>query len=349
MSKAFFKKIKAVAIAGIFFAVILMLLSISSCNFRTIDRFEETREMMGTYVTIIVYSDEETAGNAINAAFEEIEKIEKIASIYDEESEASFLNKMGYIDNPSSEFLDLVNISIDYYNITDGCFDITVQPLLDLWSAGLWKESEEVQAQRINETLELVGSDKIDIKDNRIEFKKEGMAITFGGIAKGYAVDRAIEKIKEYRIDCCLVNAGGDLYAMGIKPDGEKWTVELESPDGEGEENAEESIEAAEPVTVFLVSDKAVTTSGGYHRYYDLEKKVHHINDPRTGYTTNKCKSVTIIADNCTDADVLATSVFVMGPDDGMKLVESLDDVEAFIIDPEGKIYKSSGISEYIR
>lgn len=347
MSKAFFKKIKVVVIAGIFFAVILMLLSISSCKFRTIDKFEETREMMGTYITITVYSDEETAGNAISAAFEEIEKIENIASIYDEKSEASFLNKNGYIENPSPEFMELIKTSVDYYNITDGCFDITVQPLLDLWSAGLWKESEEVQAQKIKETLELVGSDKIDIKDNRIEFKKEGMAITFGGIAKGYAVDRAVEKIKEHGIDSCLVNAGGDLYAMGIKPDGEKWTVELESPDEDTEESAEES--STEPVTVFLVSDKAVTTSGGYHRYYDLEKKVHHINDPRTGYSADKCKSVTIIADNCTDADVLATSVFVMGPDDGMKLVESLDNVEAFIIDSEGKIYKSSGISEYIR
>ncbi|MDD3818593.1 MAG: FAD:protein FMN transferase [Actinomycetota bacterium] len=347
MSKAFFKKIEVAAIAGIFFVAILIFLSISSCKFRTIDKFEETREMMGTYVTITVYSDEETAANAINAAFEEIEKIENIASIYDEKSEASFLNKNGYIEDPSPEFLELIKISVDYYNITDGCFDITVQPLLDLWSAGLWKESEEVQAQKIKETLELVGSDKIDIKDNRIEFKKEGMAITFGGIAKGYAVDKAVEKIKEYGINCCLVNAGGDLYAMGIKPDGEKWAVELESPDEDTEESTEEP--GTEPVTVFLVSDKAVTTSGGYHRYYDLEKKVHHINDPRTGYTADKCKSVTIIADNCTDADVLATSVFVMGPDDGIKLVESLNNVEAFIIDSGGKIYKSSGISEYIR
>lgn len=347
MYKVSFRKTRVIAIISTFFVIIFMLLSISSCKFKTIDRIEETREMMGTYVSIVVYSDEETGNNAINAAFEEIKEIEDIASVYDENSEASFLNKNGYIENPSPEFLNLINTSVDYYNITDGCFDITVQPLLDLWSGGLWEESEEVQAQKIGETLELIGSGKINIEENKIEFKKEGMAVTFGGIAKGYAVDKAIEKIKEFGIECCLVNAGGDLYTMGIKPDGEKWIVELENPDDRTGEDTEES--DIEPVIVFSVTNKAVTTSGGYHRYYDLEKNVHHIMDPRTGYSAAGCKSVTIIADNCMEADILATSVFVMGPDDGMKLVESLDNVEALIIDSGGEIYESSGLLEYTK
>ena len=345
MAKVFFRKIRVIALVSTFFVITFLLLSSSSCKFKTIERIEETREMMGTYVSMVVYSDEETGTNAINEAFEEIKKIEDIASIYDENSEASFLNKNGYIENPSPEFLNLINTSIEYYNITGGCFDITVQPLLDLWSGGLWKESEEVQKQKITETLKVIGSDKIDVSDNRIEFKVEGMAITLGGIAKGYAVDKAVEKIKEAGIKCSLVNAGGDLYAMGMKPDKEKWIVELESPDSS--ENNEEP--ASEPVIVFSVIDKAVTTSGGYHRYYDLEKKVHHIMDPRTGYSASSCSSVTIIADTCMQADVLATSVFVMGPEDGMKLVESLDNIEALIIDSEGKVYKSSGLLEYIK
>lgn len=348
MRGVFFRKSKIVATISIFFVIIFMLLSFSSCKFKTVKRIEETREMMGTYVNIVVYSDDETGNNAINAAFEKIKEIEDIATIYDENSEASFLNKNGYIEDPSPVLLDLINKSIDYYSITDGCFDVTVQPLLDLWSGGLWEESEEVQAQKIGETLEIIGSDKIEVGDNRIEFETEGMSITFGGIAKGYAVDKAIEKIKEFGIKCCLVNAGGDLYTMGVKPDGEKWIVELENPDDQaGEESTKES--DIEPVIVFSVADKAVTTSGGYHRYYDLEKKVHHIMDPRTGYTAGDCKSVTIIAGSCTEADILATSVFVMGPDDGMKLVESLDNVEALIIDSGGKVYKSSGLLEYIK
>ncbi len=345
MSKIFFGRMKIIAAIGVFFAISFLLLSLGSCKFRTIEKIEETREMMGTYVSIIVYSDQETGSNAIEEAFKEIEKIEAMASVYDPESEASFLNENGYIDNTSTEFLNLINTSIEYYNTTGGCFDITVQPLLDLWSEGLWKESEEVQAQKIGETLEIIGSDKINTSDDRIEFELDRMAITLGGIAKGYAVDKAIEKIKEFGIERGLVNAGGDIYTIGAKPDGEKWAIELESPgDGESDENID-----TEPVVIFSVKDRAVTTSGGYHRYYDEEKEVHHIMDPRTGYSANVCMSVTIIADSCTRADILATSVFVMGPESGLELIESLDDVEAYIIDSNGEIYKSSGILGYIK
>lgn len=340
----FTRKVKTLTILSVFFMISFSLLFVSSCKFSTIERIEETREMMGTYVSITVYSDEETGSQAINAAFDRIQEIVDIASIYDENSEVSFLNKNGYLDNPSPELLDLINISIDYYNISGGCFDITVQPLLDLWSGGLWQESEEVQAQKIEETLAIVGSDKIVVSDDRIEFMVDGMAVTLGGIAKGYAVDEAMEVIKEFGIKQALINAGGDMLAMGTKPGGEKWLVELENPDDLDNANTD-----IEPLPTFAFEDKAVATSGNYYRYYDPEKEVAHINDPRTGYTANSCISVTIIADTCTQADTLATSVFVMGPDDGMELVESLDNVEALIIDSNRKIFESSGLSEYIK
>jgi FAD:protein FMN transferase len=345
MGKVFFSKSKIIAAAGSFLIISFLLLSLGSCKFRTIEKVEDTREMMGTYVSIIVYSDRGTGIRAIEDAFSEMEKIEALASIYDENSEASLLNKNGYIDNPSADFLDLIETSIEFYEATDGCFDITVQPLLDLWSAGLWKESEEVQAQKIGETLEVIGSDKITASSERIEFGMDGMAVTLGGIAKGYAVDRAIEKIKEYGIRQCLVNAGGDIYTMGVKPDGENWSVELESPDSiEDSENID-----TEPIVVFSVTDRAITTSGGYHRYYDEDKEAHHIMDPRSGYSANVCKSVTVIADSCTVADILSTSIFVMGYESGLALAGSLDNVEAYIIDSDGKIFESSGISEYIK
>jgi thiamine biosynthesis lipoprotein len=335
--KIFDGNIKAPIIIGVFLVVILLLLPAGSCKFRTIERIEETRELMGTYVSMTVFSDEQTGTEAIDAAFDRMEKIVDIASIYDEDSEASMLNKKGYLDNPSPEFLELINASVYYYNISGGCFDITVQPLLDLWSGGLWQESEEVQAEKISEVLDLVGSDMIEVAGGRIEFMTEGMSITLNAIAKGYAVDKAIKVLEDHGISQALVNAGGDLYAMGTKTGGEQWVVQLEDPD-----------DTENIITTFTVEDKAVTTSGGYHRYYDLEKEVHHITDPRTGYSASSCKSVTIIADSCIEADALATSVYVMGPDDGMELVESLENVEALIIDADRKISKSSGLLEYI-
>lgn len=335
--KIFDSNIRAPIIIGVFLVFILLLLPAGSCKFRTIERIEETRELMGTYVSMTVFSDEETGTKAIDAAFERMEEIVDITSIYDENSEASMLNKNGYLDNPSPEFLELINASIYYNNISGGCFDITVQPLIDLWSGGLWQESEEVQAEKISEVLDLVGSDMIEVGDSRIEFITDGMSITLNAIAKGYAVDEAIKVIRDHDIRQALVNAGGDLYAMGTKTGGERWVVQLEDPD-----------DTENVVTTFTVEDKAVTTSGGYHRYYDLEKEVHHITDPRTGYSANSCKSVTIISDSCMEADALATSVFVMGPDDGMELVESLENVEAFIIGADRKMFKSSGLLEYI-
>jgi len=137
-----------------------------------------------------------------------MEEIERIASIFDEQSEAFQLNRDGYVDAASDDLLQLLTMSRDYSQLTDGAFDITVQPLLDLWAGGLWKESAEVQQSRIDETMELVGWDKIGIEGNRIYFTVEGMKITLGGIAKGYAVDEALEVLSSMGIKHALVNAG---------------------------------------------------------------------------------------------------------------------------------------------
>lgn len=323
-------------IAGLLILLILVLGSIS-CTRELPIRFEETRFLMDTYVKVIVYSDEKTAETAINAAFARMEEIEKIASIFDSESAAFKLNQDGYLDTPSDDLLKLVSMSLDYNKLTDGSFDITVQPLLELWKGGLWKESKEVQQSRINETLGLVGSDKIAIEDNRIYFKTEGMKITLGGIAKGYAVDEALEVLRGMGIKYALVDAGGDMGTINSKPDGELWNVALVNPD-----------ETSQSLATFSFSDKAVATSGNYERYFNLEKTAHHIINPKTGYSAMECISVTIIAGSCTQADALATGVFVMGAEDGMRLIESLDDVECLIVDASRTIHHSSGLFRYL-
>lgn len=333
----------------IFILIIVLITSsfipgLSSCGFRTLERFEETREMMGTYITIIIYADKEDSRKVMDIAFGRIQEVIDTASVYDEDSEMSLLNRDGFIEDPSDELKELISLSIEYYNMSNGSFDITIKPVLALWSGGLWKESEEVQAAEIQEALKLVGSDKIIIEDNKIYFTVEGMSADLGGIAKGYAVDKALEVISEQGIKHALVNAGGDVAAIGRQADGENWLIELEDPDG-----AENKSSGPEALPSFAFEDKAVATSGNYHRYYDPEKKVHHITDPATGYSAGRCISVTIIADNCTEADVLATSVFVKGPVEGMELVEKMAGIEALIIDNDGKIYKSSGLLEYIK
>lgn len=324
-------------------AAVLVLLALAfgatSCLGPPLKKFEATRSMMDTFVTITVYSlDEATAEEVIAAAFARMEEIEKEASIFDEESEAFQLNRDGHLEAPCDDLLKLITMSLDFSQMTDGCFDITVQPLLELWQAGLWEESEAVQQSRINETLRLVGLDKIDIKDDKIYFTMGGVKITLGGIAKGYAVDEALEVINDMGIKHALVNAGGDMATLGSKPKGEPWLIALVNPD-----------DTSQSLANFRLSGKAIATSGNYERYFDPEKKAHHIINPKTGYSAEECISATVIAGSATWADALATSVFVMGPEDGIALIESLADVECLIVGADRiTMYASSGLSVYL-
>ncbi|MBC8388396.1 MAG: FAD:protein FMN transferase [Actinobacteria bacterium] len=330
-------KIKVIFIFFIIFLFSIVFISLGGCKKVSLERVEETQQYMGTYVSIIVYADKNCGNEIIESAYKKIEELERIASNYDENSEVCRLNQQGYLDEASDELLEMIDLSIEYYKITDGSFDITIEPLLKLWSEGLWKESEEVQAEKISEALMLVGSEKINIENRKIEFELDGMSVTLGGIAKGYIIDKAMDVIQEAGVESALINAGGDIVSIGVKDDGEMWNISLENPD-----NTDESIAS------FNFAGKAVATSGNYYRYFDPDKEVHHIIDPKTGFSADKCISVTVIAETCTEADALATSVFVMGSQDGLKLVESLDNVEALIIDSERNIYKSSGLSKYL-
>ncbi|MFC2145365.1 FAD:protein FMN transferase [Actinomycetota bacterium] len=338
------KILKLFIIFIILTAASLALMGLASCKFKIVDKYEVTREMMGTYITVVVYSDEKSAEEAIGAAFRRLGEIESIASIYDENSEASRLNNEGIIESPSREFRELIDLSVNYYNVSSGSFDITISPVLELWKEGLWMESEEVQAERVEETLKYVGSDKIIIEDNKIYFETSGMSIDLGGIAKGYAVDEALEVLSGLGIENALINAGGDIGTIGIKPDGTGWLVELDNPFED-----EEDPGTIEPLPGFIIEEMAVATSGNYYRYYDPEKRVHHITDPMTGYSAEGTISVTIITSSCTAADVLATSVFVKGPTNGMKLIEEIDGVEGLIIDDAGEIITSTGLSIYMK
>jgi len=341
------KAIKAIkksyqVIAGLLLLLIVLLLSVT-CAGELPTRFEETRSLMDTYVQVIIYADEEIAEEVISAAFTRMEEIERIATTWDSEGEAFKLNQDGYLDTPSDELLELINLSLHYSELTDRNFDITCQPLLDLWTykpdadKQFWELDESTQKAEINKASRLVGPDQIIIEDNTIRFKEEGAKITLGGVAKGYAVDEALEVIEDMGVKYALVDAGGDIGTLGSKPEEELWNVALVNPD-----------DTSQSLANFKFSDKAVTTSGNYERYFDPEKEAGHIMNPKTGFSANECISVTIIAENCMYADALATGVFVMGAEDGLELVELLDDVECFIVDADRVIHQSSGLSEYL-
>ena len=322
--------------AGLFLVIVCGSLAFAGNLFKHFSKFEQIRPLMGTFARITIYAPDEKIGmDAINAAFSRIKEIEGRASIFDENAEAFRLNRDGYLDNPSDDLLKLIAVSQNYCRQTNGFFDITVQPLLDLWGTEeLWHESLEIQQEKIKETIELIGSDKINIKDNRISFMTDGMKITLGAIAKGYAASEAVHILESKGIEHALVDIGGDISVLGNKPGGEAWQVAVINPD-----------DTSQPLATFAISNKSLTTSGNYQRYFTPDKKVHHIMNPKTDHSANECISASIIAENGTLADTLATSVFAMGPKAGLEFVGALDGTECLLVDSNRVIHKSSGLS----
>jgi FAD:protein FMN transferase len=322
-------------IKKIYLIVILIIFSIFifGCETNNIEikEYSSTKEMMNTFVTITVYSNnEEKANSVINLAFEEIKIIEKKLSIFDNNSEIYKLNENKFLITNDFDIRYIINESINYYHLTNKAFDITVQPILELYSESFRINNSPPSDIQIQELLEKIGANNILIKDNGIYFLNDKIKITLGGIAKGYAVDKAVLKLKENNISSGIVNLGGDLFSFGKKPDGNEFIIALQNP-----RNKEDYI------AKFNISNKAVTTSGDYEKYFDDEKKSHHILNPITGKSALGVISATVISDSAIKSDALSTAIFVLGHKKGIELINSLENTEALIITTDKELFYS--------
>lgn len=286
----------------------------------------ETRLLLGTTVQITVKGKEEAeARKAIELAFKEIERIENLMSKYREGSEISILNREG-AKRPvkvSEDTLRVIRESIRVGELTDGAFDITISPLMELWGFSK-KEGHLPGEEELREARGLVNYGRISLNEEEgtIRFEKEGMKIDLGGAAKGYGVDRAADVLRENGISRAIVNAGGDMYLLGKPLDRDFWQVGLKHPRREGE-----------ILGLIKVRDEAVATSGDYQKYFILQgKRFCHIINPVTGRPVQSTLSVTVIAREAMRADALATALFVLGSERGLKLASCLEGVEAIIV-----------------
>ena len=308
-----------------------LILFAASCSGSTLPEIQQIRLQLGTSVSITVINENiELAEQAVEAAFAEIERIDRLMSSYDEKSRISILNSKGSIE-ADSEIVDVLERARYFHQLSAGAFDITVEPLLRLFDKSFSERSAPPSDVEIEETLQLVGFDRIEVTSDRI-YLPDGMKITLGGIAKGYAIDRAVAVLKEHGIERGLVNAGGDMRSIGSKGEN-SWKIALQNPRN-----------GSDYIAILPLNDSAVATSGDYERYFDPDMRFHHIIDPRTGYSATELMSVTIVTETALDADALATAVFVSGVQDGMTLVNSMDNVEALIITSEGSIMTSNGL-----
>jgi len=300
---------------------------------------------MGTIVNItVIDKDLRQAEKSCELAFREMRRIEKMLSVNNESSEISRLNQSEDLKffKANPELIFLLKESKKYSNLTQGAFNVCIGPLVELWKEKLDK-GEIPTCQEIKKIMPSVDWRNVEIDDQRnlVIFKKKGMKVNLGAIAKGYAVDQAIKVFKKNGIKNCLVEAGGDLFALGKGINRNGWRIGVKNPRKSG------------VILEFNCIDKGVATSGDYERFKILNKeRYHHLIDPRTGFPGNEVVSVTITASDAIAADALSTAVFILGQKDGLQLIRKMKGVQGIIIvEEEGnfKIFSSQDLKNFNR
>ncbi len=316
-----------------------------------IDGDSSMRLVMGTFAHIIaVAPDSKTANKCIETAFEKIAEIEELASFHSTTSEIARINRSAY-EAPvkvSKSIFEVLEKAVRFGELSNGAFDITVGPLVELWR--LAGETNSVpNDNELAVAHSRVGYEKLILDSNEmsVQFAVEGMKVDLGGIAKGYAIDKAVEAMQNCGAAGGMVDIGGDIKCFGTGPNGrENWRIGLEDP-----KKADESIGTSELLGVLKLTNIAVATSGDYRRFALIGgKKYSHIIDAKTGSGSNRLSSVTIFAKSAVDADALATAVSVMGPEKGIALIEMIAETEAILISsqPNSEQIKTSGADKYI-
>ncbi len=339
LSRKHFPSTGFISCALVWLCVGAAILPRAACQVRS----SRTRSLMGTLMTITAYGPQESIDKRIDDAFSSIRELEKLLSVYDQKSELSRL-KQEAVTHPlrvSGDTFRLIKESLRVAELTGGAFDPTVGPLIALWKRSAQEDRlptrEELDKARAQVDFRKV---KLEASDSSVRLLPPIASLDLGGIAKGAAAEAACRVLAFKGIKSALADAGGDIFALGTKPEGEPWIVGIQDPFDRGK------------IMLKLgVSDQAVVTSGNYYRYFEIRgQRYSHIIDPRTGWPADAAPSVTVIAPKGAQADALATAVSVLGVEAGLKLIETLPDTECLFITGNEESYKlirSSGFETY--
>ena len=310
------------------------------------------RLAMGTFARVVVIApDSRTAQISIKEALDEILMVDNFMSDYKEDSEISKINREGYkaAVKVSQRTFEVLQEAIRYSELSQGAFDVTVGPLVDLWRSAAEANSIPSETE-LEQARSKVGYEKLllDANEMSVRLAVEGMRLDLGGIAKGYAIDLAVEAMQRVGALGAMVDIGGDIRCFGTAPkERKKWRIGLQDPNVPAE-----TVIGGTPTLVLELGDAAVATSGGYRRFTLIEgQKYSHIISTSTARGADGPASVTIIAPKAIDADALATAVTVLGPEKGLALIEGIPDTEAILISagPEYKITKTAGAEKYMK
>ncbi len=300
---------------------------------RKLYKVTRTRLAMGTFVAVtVMHPSRSEADDVIGRAFNEMDRVSRILNRYNSSSAIGTLNRDGYLADIPTEVADVVGRSLHFYKVSDGAFDMTVKPLVDLYKDHFAAHGKAPADSDVANVMKLVDGNAVRFDGKTIRLAKEGMGITLDGIAKGYVIDCGARVLQSQGIKHGLINAGGDIRAIGGKDTDTPWRVAVQKPEKDGS--------YADVVTMV---DGAIATSGNYEVYFDKEKLFHHIVSPKTGRSPLESNSVTVLASNVMDADALSTSVFVLEPAVGKGFIERMPQTECLILTSSEKKIASSG------
>jgi FAD:protein FMN transferase len=291
--------------------------------------------IMGTAIRVELWSEDKPAGEAaIAAVMAEMHRIDRLMSPYKPESELSRINREA-AEHPvpiSQEMFDILSRSIKFSELSGGAFDITFSSVGYLYD---YRRHIKPTDKEIEQALPGINFRHLllDAQKRTVNFARRGVRIDLGGIGKGHAVDNGIALLKKRGITQAIITAGGDSRVLGDKG-GRPWMVGIRDP--RRKDNM---------VAVIPLINSAISTSGDYERYFEADGvRYHHILNPKTGRSATGVHSVSVIGPDATTTDGLTKPVFILGPEKGLRLIESIPGVDAVIIDAEGKMYYSSGL-----
>jgi thiamine biosynthesis lipoprotein len=299
---------------------------------------------MGTEIRVSILTEDETAAHAAaDRAVDEFRRLEELMSHWKPESDVSRINRNAGVApvTVSDETLEVLELSRKASDLSSGAFDITFYAMHGLWKFDHDLEAKVPDPQEIARRKKLIDYRQviIDRAKKTAFLAKKGMALNLGGIAKGYAVDRAVEILRNAGFRNAIVQAGGDLMCAGSK-DGRPWTSGIRDPRGERND----------VFATLQLQDHAFSTAGDYERFFIIDgKRYHHIIDPHTGYPAMRSRSVTIYAKNAFWADALDDAVFILGWKKGIEMIEKLDDVGAVVVDENGEVHTSERVREHLQ
>ncbi|MDD5465283.1 MAG: FAD:protein FMN transferase [Candidatus Omnitrophica bacterium] len=295
---------------------------------------QQRRVMMTTYVTIYAYGSKPAVSKAIDQAFQRMQEVADKFNAHNPDSPLYAFNQNG-TPIKDKEILRVIKIAQDISKQSDGAFDITVYPLVKLWGFYGEDSGQIPPADKITEALSRIGYKHLILANGQLKRDNENILIDLGGIAKGYVVGQGIQALKKAGVNSAIIQAGGDIYALGHKKE-KPWKIGIRHPRKEG-------------ILGYLeVVDQAVMGSGDYERFFIKgSKRYNHIIDPKTGYPAKEAIGVTVIYPDPAVADAWGPALSILGPD-GLKIVEKIPGMEAIIVTGSGKLLYTSGLARLL-